>query len=74
MAWDQWSEDFESSNIKGVGVRAGDLFVEFHSGTTYVYPGLAVEYESLITAESVGKYFREHIRPQSCKQVKITDV
>jgi hypothetical protein len=44
--------------------RTKVLEVEFHAGRTYDY--LAVPrriYESLLTADSIGKYFNETIRP-----------
>ena len=62
----RWHEITDSSMIKSVGSRGKDLIVEFHSGDFYVYPGLAEEVDSLLAAESVGKYFHQQIRAMSC--------
>jgi hypothetical protein len=62
----RWHEITDSSMIKSVGSRGKDLIVEFHSGDFYAYPGLADEVDSLLAAESVGKYFHQQIRHQPC--------
>jgi hypothetical protein len=46
--------------------RNRELVTRFHEiGTTYVYEGVPrAEYEALLTADSTGSYFNEHIRDQ----------
>lgn len=61
---ERWYEIVDSSMIRGVGSRGKDLVVEFHSGECYAYPGLAEEVDSLLAADSVGKYFHQHVRHQ----------
>jgi len=40
------------------------LEVEFHNGRLYAYFGVPrTAYEALLTADSVGKYFNEEIKP-----------
>ncbi len=40
------------------------LEIHFHAGRTYDYLNVPAEiYQSLLTADSVGKYFNENIRP-----------
>ncbi len=55
-----------SSNVEAVGYddAAGDLYVSFLSGTTYVYYGVdRSHYEALLAASSVGSYLATHIKP-----------
>lgn len=55
----------KSSSIKSVGYDEGKrvLEVEFTSGRVYVYAEVTRdEYEALVSAGSVGKYFAERIK------------
>lgn len=57
----------ESSVIASVAhdPQANVLEVEFRNGRLYEYFGVPHgEYEALLSAESVGKYFNEEIRPR----------
>ena len=54
-----------SSAITSIGHSPEDdiLEVEFHSGRVYQYLGVPTpEYENLITANSIGRWFNKHIR------------
>lgn len=52
-----------SSNIAAIGWSAGNLLVEFKSGDTWGYAGVPQEtYKEMSSAESVGKYFGQHIK------------
>lgn len=56
----------KSSVIASVGydVQERRLEVAFHNGRVYAYFEVPLSvYEELITAESVGKYFNENVRP-----------
>ena len=53
-----------SANLEAVGYKAGDLFVRFVSGPVYRYEKVPYPLvQKLIDAESVGKFFNEHIKP-----------
>lgn len=55
----------ESSNVWAVGYDAefARLFVEFTTGATYRYDGVEKDvYESLMAAESVGKFLNANIK------------
>lgn len=52
-----------SSNIKRLGWRDGELRVEFSNGGLFSYLGVDnTTYQQLLNAESVGKHFHKHIR------------
>jgi hypothetical protein len=68
---DQWVE-VDSSLIKAVGSRGNDLIVEFKGHERYRYPGLACEFEPLVHAESVGKYFHQNVRAQASQRLGLT--
>jgi len=54
-----------SSNVSAVGYDAefARLFVEFTSGATYRYDGVEKDlYETLLKAESVGKFLNANIK------------
>lgn len=55
----------KSSVIASVGYdERGRLEVEFHNGRVYSYSEVPSSvYEELVTAESVGKFFNENVRP-----------
>ena len=56
----------KSSVIAAVGYEAQRrrLEVEFHNGRVYAYLGVpASVYEELVTAESVGKFFNDGVKP-----------
>ena len=55
----------ESSNVWAVGYDAefARLFVEFTNGATYRYDGVEKDlYETLLNAESVGKFLNANIK------------
>lgn len=54
-----------SSNLRSVGYDAETqtLEIEFHKGGIYQYYGVPeYEYESLISASSIGRYFIDNIK------------
>ena len=51
-----------SSNINAIGWQDNILYVQYKSGT-YAYEGVSKElYESLVAAESKGKWMTEQIK------------
>ena len=56
-------KEVDSSNLKSIGYKEGILIVEFKNKNIYAYMGVSSElYNSLMKAESKGKYFNEKIR------------
>jgi hypothetical protein len=52
-----------STAIAAVGYDGSTLRVEFHSGRDYDHHGVPYAvYVGLITADSVGRYYNQHIR------------
>lgn len=55
----------KSSNLKAVGYDRiqGILHVQFNNGVTWMYDGVPTEeYEMLLLAPSIGKYYTKHIK------------
>ena len=55
----------DSSNISAIGYDPAtqELQVEFKNGTTYSYQGVTEgQYQELLNAPSVGRYFMANIR------------
>lgn len=55
----------QSTNIRSVGhdPRSNTLEVEFHDGGIYQYDGVpASDYSALVSSQSVGSHFHEHIK------------
>ena len=55
----------DSSNIEAIGYDAAtqDLYVQFLSGSTYIYHGVPQEiYENLMAAPSHGSYLNREIK------------
>ena len=67
---DNWA-DVDSSMIVGVGTLGDDLLVKFKNGDFYLYVGLSNEYNSLVSSESVGKYFHADIRNSGAEFSKV---
>ena len=65
---EQW-ESVTSSNLAAVGTRGNDLIVQFKNGDFYRYSGLADELQSLISADSVGRYFASEIKNQASQRL-----
>lgn len=58
-------KEVDSSNINSVGYSEEKelLEIEFNTGKVYQYEGIEPKLASdLISAESVGKFFHEHIK------------
>lgn len=58
-------EKVESSNLKSVGYEEDSqtLEIEFNTGAVYQYTAVPKwVFEDLMDAESVGRYFHQHIR------------
>ncbi len=52
-----------SSAIAAAGYERGTLYVQFHNGRTYDYPGTPLsDFEGLINSPSPGAYYNEFIR------------
>ena len=54
--------EVESSHIKGVGYKGDWLVVVFKNNSAYRYRNCIGEFQSLVAANSVGKYFRENVK------------
>ena len=53
----------ESSNLSSVGYENRTLYISFHSGGLYAYPGVPESiYQGLLAASSKGKYFHAYIK------------
>lgn len=53
----------ESSTIKSIGYQDDDLYVEYKHGQTYRYSKVPKNlYESLLNAESKGRYLNTEIK------------
>ena len=51
-----------SSNIAHVDIDGDDLVVTFKNGNSYRYAGAAEHHDSLVGADSPGKYLHAHIK------------
>lgn len=63
--WDKFFrvEDVESSMIKTIGVSGTDLFVRFRTtGGWYAVEGGAIEFDSIVYADSAGAYYNSNIK------------
>jgi hypothetical protein len=61
-----------SSNIAATGhdPDSNTLYVKFHSGSVYSYPGVgAHEHAAMRAAPSVGKHFHQFIKHRGGEQV-----
>ena len=63
-----------SSNLAAVGYDSASqqLYIQFHSGGTYVYSGVTDDlYQSLMAAASKGSFFHHHIKIAGfpCQQI-----
>lgn len=57
-------------NSASYDTQNGTLTIEFSRGARYDYPNVPAEhYQGLIHAPSVGKYFNQHIKQYSAKEV-----
>lgn len=58
-----FKEDPNSTNLKVKGIPQGILTLVFKKDRVYRYDGVpTMIYNSLVGAESAGKYFEEHIK------------
>ena len=62
-------EDVESTNIKAVGTAEDYLVIQFNSGSAYRYPGLSHLFHEMVSSPSVGRFFAEHVRPETCERI-----
>lgn len=54
-----------SANIKATGhdPKTDTLYVQFHSGKVWKYPGFkSTDHESLRAASSIGSHFHKHVK------------
>jgi hypothetical protein len=53
----------DSSNLSSVGYDNGNLYISFHSGSTYRYFNVPESvYHELLSASSKGKYHAAYIK------------
>lgn len=53
----------ESSMITHAGYSETTMFLRFKSGKEYAYPNMPKKiYDDMMVAESIGKYFSQHIK------------
>jgi len=53
-----------SSAIKSAEYTDGAMIIEFHRGASYSYNVPVSIFRALTTAESVGRFFSQHVRKQ----------
>lgn len=54
-----------SSNIAAAAHHDGALYVKFHSGKAWKYPGVSpATYNEMLLSGSVGSYFSRHVKPR----------
>jgi hypothetical protein len=53
-----------SSALKSAEYTEGKMILVFHRGTSYSYNVDESVYRGLITADSAGRFFSQHIRKQ----------
>ena len=65
-------ERVDSSSVEAIGYDSAtsELYVRFHSGRTYVYLDVPESmYDSLLTAESIGRHLNYFVRPRfDCRE------
>jgi len=68
---DRWVDldSGESSLVKGIGTKDNSLLVKFHKGEVYSYSNADSHMDEMLAAESVGKYFVEHVKPLGGKRL-----
>jgi hypothetical protein len=54
----------DSSVLKSAAWKGGVMVLEFHRGTSYTYNVSESVFRGLVTAESAGRFFSQHIRKQ----------
>ena len=54
----------DSSALKSAAWEGGVMVLEFHRGTSYSYNVDESVFRGLVTAESAGRFFSQHIRKQ----------
>jgi hypothetical protein len=70
------TQPVNSSNIKAIGYDEGTrtLQIDFYNGSKYHYSPITLDgFTALKEAESLGKYFAEHIRTNktvTCEKVE----
>jgi hypothetical protein len=53
----------KSSNVAAVGHDGDALYVKFHSGDIWRYPGVSTdEHQQLLTAQSVGSHYHRNVK------------
>lgn len=59
-------KNVDSSNIAAIGYddESSELFVQYKNGMTYKYKEVPAKiYESLLSAESKGRFMNEEVKP-----------
>ena len=55
--------EVNSSNINKIGYENGNLYVEYKSGSTYLYKDFPQNlYESFMSAESKGRFMNSEVK------------
>lgn len=67
-----YRKNVESSNIKSIGYEDEVLEVEFLNGSIYVYYNVPEKlFESIMNADSHGRYLNEYIKKANYRYKKI---
>jgi hypothetical protein len=69
IPYDEVENEIQSSNIRAAGTVDDWLVITFKNGDVYRYKGMAHQFQDLIEAESVGKFFNQEIRHQSYERL-----
>lgn len=56
------TENIDSSMIKSVGTEGIDLFVQFQNDTWYMAEFGGIEYQNMLDADSIGKFWHSTIK------------
>jgi hypothetical protein len=63
-----------SSNVSAIAEMNGDLYIRFHGGSSYVYPGSGNLYDDMLNSSSKGKFVWRELRRNSVPYQRIANV
>lgn len=63
-----------SSNVSAIGEHDGDLYIRFHGGSSYVYPGSGDLYVPMLQSSSKGRFVWNQLRRKNVPYRRIPNV
>lgn len=63
-----------SSNVSAIGEHNGDLYIRFHGGHSYVYPGSGDLYRPMLQSSSKGRFVWNQLRKKNVPYRRIANV